>query len=327
VDAVCSPAEKLGIQQPWRVHRPARPTHFGIWRLPEHGKAPFIWALNGGYYGIRAGSFKNIYLGVDTAQNPRTYIGMFPDVFDPAFASNVDAFASDFNGSSAAGSVFGAPPTSTPPLAIGITTDDGDYTTGFGPGPDGEASQGKIHLISDGSQPSPLRRRRPPLSGPTGAIPIQWSTPSGPGGLLAAKYTTIDALNAAWGSSYTTFDTDGGWPGGSGLLDENGRHQWIGSDPYELSGASARARSTWTSSWGRSRTSTFRSTRARFDNISRITWYSRPQQCKLAPSPHTGGSGQARRCHTVIWVPGGPSYSSTRRPTILQESLFSSGLR
>jgi hypothetical protein len=41
-------------------------------------------------------------------------------------------------------------------------------------------------------------------------------------------------VNAAWLSSYTTFDSDGGWPTGNGLLDENGRtsHQWLGTaDP------------------------------------------------------------------------------------------------
>ena len=211
---------------------------------PNTERAPFIWALNAGYYGIRAGSFKNIYLGVDTAQNPRTYIGMFPDVFDPAFASNVDAFASDFNGSSAAGSVFGgASKLDACPWLIGITTDDGDYTTGFGPGPDGEASQGKIH---------PHLGWVAAVTAPTQATTAEWPNWRYPDPVvhtkrawrdfLAAKYTTIDALNAAWGSSYTTFDTDGGWPGGSGLLDENGRHQWIGSDPYKLSGASARAK-------------------------------------------------------------------------------------
>jgi hypothetical protein len=38
-------------------------------------------------------------------------------------------------------------------------------------------------------------------------------------------------LNAAWNSSYSTFDSDGGWPNGKGLLDENGRieHTWLGT--------------------------------------------------------------------------------------------------
>jgi hypothetical protein len=51
---------------------------------------------------------------------------------------------------------------------------------------------------------------------------------------LRAKYGTIAALNAAWGANYATFDSSGGWPHGSGLLDENGRtaHAWLGNgDP------------------------------------------------------------------------------------------------
>jgi hypothetical protein len=51
---------------------------------------------------------------------------------------------------------------------------------------------------------------------------------------LRQKYGTLEAFNAAWGANYTTFGSDGSWPGGSGLLDENGRpsHPWLGTgDP------------------------------------------------------------------------------------------------
>jgi hypothetical protein len=51
---------------------------------------------------------------------------------------------------------------------------------------------------------------------------------------LRGKYGAVEALNTAWGASYSTLDSDGGWPNGKGLLDENGRvsHRWLGSgDP------------------------------------------------------------------------------------------------
>ncbi len=43
------------------------------------------------------------------------------------------------------------------------------------------------------------------------------------------------ALNTAWGSTYTTFDSNGSWPNGSGLLDENGKGTWLGKDSAGLS--------------------------------------------------------------------------------------------
>jgi hypothetical protein len=46
---------------------------------------------------------------------------------------------------------------------------------------------------------------------------------------LQSRYGGIGALNTAWGSSYTTFGSAGGWGAGTGLLDEDGRHAWLGS--------------------------------------------------------------------------------------------------
>ena len=51
---------------------------------------------------------------------------------------------------------------------------------------------------------------------------------------LQQKYGTIAKLNAAWGSNYTTFGDSGGFGVGTGVLDEDGRHKWIGTDPYGL---------------------------------------------------------------------------------------------
>jgi len=46
---------------------------------------------------------------------------------------------------------------------------------------------------------------------------------------LQTRYGTIAALNTAWGSSYTAFGSAGGWGTGTGLLDEDGRHTWVGN--------------------------------------------------------------------------------------------------
>ncbi len=63
-------------------------------------------------------------------------------------------------------------------------------------------------------------------------------------GYLDSKYGTIAALNAAWGTGnyYTTFCSDaagGGYGLGKGVLDENARHSWIGTDAYNLRGTNA----------------------------------------------------------------------------------------
>lgn len=48
---------------------------------------------------------------------------------------------------------------------------------------------------------------------------------------LIGVYGTIGALNSTWGSNYTTFQSAGGYPTGTGLLDESGRQGgglWLG---------------------------------------------------------------------------------------------------
>ncbi len=58
---------------------------------------------------------------------------------------------------------------------------------------------------------------------------------------LRAKYSTIAALNAAWGTGgfYTSFDDAGGYGAGTGVLDEDGSHAWIGKNALTLAGTSA----------------------------------------------------------------------------------------
>lgn len=190
-------------------------------------KMPFLIALNASFYGIKGGVFKNIYHGIDTAIHPRVYVGIFPDVFDPAFPSFVEKFARDdervYNGASAL---------NASPWLLGVTTDDGDYTTGFGPGPEAAVSQGKTHphlgwVVAVAAPSLP----RATLYG----APITYRDPKVYAkyafrDFLRAKYDSMQALNAAWGASYTTWESDGGWPNGRGVLDESGRSRWISGD-------------------------------------------------------------------------------------------------
>jgi len=60
-------------------------------------------------------------------------------------------------------------------------------------------------------------------------------------GYLDSKYGTIAALNTAWGTTnfYTSFCDAGGYGVGTGVLDEDGRHLWVGTDAYNQVGMSA----------------------------------------------------------------------------------------
>ncbi len=56
---------------------------------------------------------------------------------------------------------------------------------------------------------------------------------------LRNKYGSIAALNSAWHSNYTSFDDNGGYGTGTGVLDEDGRHAWMGRDWNNLTDESA----------------------------------------------------------------------------------------
>jgi hypothetical protein len=185
------------------------------------------------------GAYKNLYYGLDPSVNLFSYSrgGNFPDVYDPAWKSWVaSAYATDSNLS-----IYRASP-----HFIGYFSDDTDFLAGFGPGMDFATDPaGKFHwhngylvLVTAPTQTTN------PYSTPAnqvytdGKVYAKYALRD----FLASKYGTIGSLNAAWGSTYTTFDSDGGWPSGRGLLDENGRlaHGWLGTrDPFALNGVSA----------------------------------------------------------------------------------------
>jgi hypothetical protein len=121
-----------------------------------------------------------------------------------------------------------------------VFSDDTDYLRGFGPGPDFATDpQGKTHphlgyiaLVTAPSQSANSYSAPPGRPYADTKVYTKYALRD----LLQAKYRTVDALNAAWNSTYTTFDSDGGWPDGKGLLDENGRssHRWLGNGEATL---------------------------------------------------------------------------------------------
>jgi hypothetical protein len=150
------------------------------------------------------------------------------DYFDPAFLTCVDGWMRLDDGLQ-----FG---NIGNPWMLGIAMDDADHLLGFGPGTEIPAPRlhphlGWITLVTNFRQTS-----SPWVT--SYADPTVHSK-YGLRDFLAARYGTIAALNAAWGSNYTTFDSAGGWGVGTGLLDENGRHAWVGKWVDEMATASA----------------------------------------------------------------------------------------
>jgi hypothetical protein len=159
------------------------------------------------------------------------YRGKFPDIFDPNFDLWVASRVTSAAYAQAAAS----------PWLVGLSSDDTDYLTGFGPGPDFDtgghthAHLGYITLLTPPVQSSNLSLR---VTYSDPKVYIKYALRN----FLQARYGTVGALNGAWGSTYTTFDSDGGWPSGRGLLDENGKGTWVGTDANGLSNANATVR-------------------------------------------------------------------------------------
>jgi hypothetical protein len=157
--------------------------------------------------------------------------GNFPDVFDPSWVANTQRlYASDADLKGKANS----------PYFIGAFSDEVDWASGFGAGTDFStqpADKMHAHLgyLALVTAPAQLTN---PYSTPPGKryADTKVYTKYALRDFLRAKYRTIEALNAAWGSNYSTFDSDGGWPNGRGLLDENGRpsHGWLGNGSPHL---------------------------------------------------------------------------------------------
>jgi hypothetical protein len=167
------------------------------------------------------GPVKELYWAL--GKNFRGYRGQFPDLFDPNFDAWIAGRLTDNEYVQAAAS----------PWLLGFGSDDTDYLTGFGPGADFD-SGGKAHphlgfvtLLTPPTQSANPARN---VTYTDTKVYIKHALRD----FLRTKYGSLEALNAAWSARYTTFDSDGGWPNGSGFLDEAGRGTWVGTDPTVL---------------------------------------------------------------------------------------------
>ncbi len=211
-------------------------------RPPGATLVPINVVNNDAHYGLTNrnhwsphGAFKDL---ID-CQNRAVYTGWAggstPDVYDP----NFDAFVNGHYQATQADPFYKQLLTS--PWSIGLTSDDTDYLTGFGPGLEVPAPNGAIHphigwlsLAASPTKASSAKWRQT-YSNETVFSKQQLQA------YLEGVYRTIGELNTVWGSNYTTFGSAGGWPktttGGTGLMDEDGSSSWLGNHNGSLSGA------------------------------------------------------------------------------------------
>lgn len=197
---------------------------------------PWVAILRPAYYSLRnAGGFapapvKDLVAGLDAVYT--NYRGdTLPDVFDPDFALYTQASLAAQTSPAEASSSW----------LIGTAMDDLDDLWGFGPGPDLPAARNSSNIGWLALSTNFAQSANPHL-GQTYSNPTVY-TKYALASWLQAKYGSIAALNQAWGSSYTSFGDDGGYATGTGLLDEDGRHPWVGADDAALATANSQVKS------------------------------------------------------------------------------------
>lgn len=235
-------------------------------------KMPFVRILHPSWYsavnlwGLAPGPVKTLVAG---GVDPTIYKGAqghLPDVFDPNFEAYARALAADprveDNGCPAGEKLDDAqkaaldgqrgslhPDLAETPWLVGTAMDDSDHLLGFGPGPESPGHDRQLHphigWIVAVTRPTQQQnnevgkpfglKRQVKYSNQAVYSKYAWHD------FLRAKYGSVDKLNAAWGSNYTTWESDGGWPEGRGLLDESGRHPWMGRDSERLTDAAPAA--------------------------------------------------------------------------------------
>ncbi len=227
----------------WFVHRNERLVSYGFNTLGEYVsstglpidvyggvnaspvKMPFILILNVIDEAMKEG-VKSLMDAVPTSRY-NGYRAKFPDAYDPKFATAASASYTYWDGVFNGGVANKA-------WIVGITPDDADSLFGF---------------KSGGTAPAPLESypndawfiavSMPQFSSnadKTNYTKLAWIT------FLKAKYAnSVTGLNTAWTTSgfYTSFDSAGGYGTGTGVLDEDGRHSWVGTDSFLMSNASA----------------------------------------------------------------------------------------
>jgi hypothetical protein len=215
--------------------------HYNLWCHPvarhdqwpgdrtQPEKMPAVGFVDGASYPVRNVSSlaphpaKNIFNGINTSYY-KGYVAPSTDPFDPNFSAWINAWMT-FSGD--LGPTYG-----TSPWVIGFSLGETDYMWGFGAGstadfatiPPGHNSPhlGWIVLVISPTQ----------SGNPTWKQTYKDTTVYAKQALktfIQGRYASISALNSAWGSNYTTFDSAGGWGSGTGVLDEDGRHRWVGN--------------------------------------------------------------------------------------------------
>jgi len=229
-----------GYVEPWQTHASWPGDHTQPVKVPA---IPFPIQASSyarrNLFGYIAGgvnaSIKNLYntLSGDAAYLAAGgYIGQFPDVYDAKFATYIAGrLTNDFATYAAS------------PYLLGLSFDDGDYVTGFGAGHDFVPAQSAYHphlgYVVACTSPTQVSDT-PEGTSVTFTDQVVYSKNAWRD-FLIARYGTIGALNTAWGTSsfYTTFNSTGTWGTGTGLLDEDGRHSWMGTSFSALTGANA----------------------------------------------------------------------------------------
>jgi hypothetical protein len=252
LDPSVIPNKYGGSAAAWGTHRNQRLLAWGLNTLGEYASSrglpvgvygsttgdpvplPFIMILNGSVDGMSnptslglPEAIKNVMQGVPTTAY-NNYRGPLVDAFDPKLAQAQVAEVAYWNGVITGGFA-------NKPWVIGITTDDGDNLYGFKSGACTNCVNAYPHigfLVAVANFNYGGTWKDPKLYSK-----YAWIT------YLKTKYNnSIAALNSAWGTSnfYTSFDDAGGYGSGTGVIDEDGRHAWMGTMvyPYTNTGAS-----------------------------------------------------------------------------------------
>lgn len=211
-------------------------------------KVPFTALLWPSHYARNANSYAQPVKDLVGPVKSSVYSGLrhaSPDAFDPNFVKWLQGALADY-----ANDDYNWIHSSHSDYLIGLNVDDTDELLGFGPGPDfpsldngnlesgtsgaEQANLAWIVLVTPPTQSSGTDANGNPITYTDTTVYSKQALSSWLSSLYGGN---ISALNAAWGSNYSTFGSSGGWGVGSGLLDEDGTHSWVPTDPYLLTGA------------------------------------------------------------------------------------------
>ena len=229
--------KKYGSKRVWAEQTATRLKAWGFNTLAEYAdlhvlptkpqlnpvRMPFVTLIRPSWYGLTnkwgfaPGPFKDLINGTDPSIYSYWRTAVAPDVFDPNFEAYVDGWMATLHRD-----IIGSP------WLIGFSTDDADNLFGFGPSAELPAARLHPHigwLVLVGNYEQAINRSLDILY-PDRKVYSKAALRD----FLKDRYKTIPSLNSAWGSTYTTWGSHGGWPSGTGFLDESGRGTWVGTD-------------------------------------------------------------------------------------------------